>query len=333
VEEWTKTLWDLFKLVAPWLTGGLAGATLTYLLNQRIARRKQARVLLTTERVDYSIAASDKQLKDLRVSYKGDEFDNLLLYQVSVENVSARTIQKTPFLLIFDKGTVIVDQSSLTYPLARDTAVLQQPGHECAYLWDSGELKPRDSARLRLLLAPTTSVDWTWRGDDDVEVTSYGREGAQTVERELRNVIVWISFYILVGGIPLFSGMAHAIMLILSIPYIVYYCMRWWPLIPNRENQDLHVVAGNAANVAIAVGAGRAVVAPASTDQEPVRAAQLVDTTEPVKRVAKSSGPRAEHRVSPGDRSETIVATRQCATSRQSAQRLSLTQSRHSPTN
>src|SRR5262249_46328335 len=69
------------------------------------------------------------------------------------------------------------------------------------YLWDAGELKPRDSARLKLLLAPTTLVDWNWRGDDEVDVTGYGRESAQTVERELRTVIVWISLYILFGSL------------------------------------------------------------------------------------------------------------------------------------
>jgi hypothetical protein len=265
VPPWIEAAWDLFKVVAPWLTGGLAGATLTYFLNQRIARRKQATLLLTTERVDYSLAARDEQLKELRVSYRGNEFDNLLLYQISIENVSSRTIQKTPFLLRFEKETVIVDQSSSTYPLSREITLVRQSGHECAYLWDAGELKPRDSAKLKLLLAPTTQIGWSWRGDDEVDVTGYGRETVQSVERELRNVFVWISLYVLLGSIPLISGIAHATMLLASIPYIVSYCMRWWPLIPKREPR-LNIVADKAANVAVVIGTGSAVIPPQSSE-------------------------------------------------------------------
>ena len=33
--DWVEQLWNVFKTLMPWLTGGLAGATLTYWLNQR----------------------------------------------------------------------------------------------------------------------------------------------------------------------------------------------------------------------------------------------------------------------------------------------------------
>ena len=261
---WIDAAWDIFKAVMPWLTGGAAGATLTYLLNQRLARRKQARLQLTTERVDYSLASRDEQLKGLRVSYRGNEFDNLLLYQFRIENVSARTIPRTPFLLRLAQGTSVVDQRSLTYPLARDTVFMQQTGHECAYLWDAGELKPRDSAELKLLLAHTTKVDWGWRGDDEVEVTGYGRESPQTVERELRDVLVWISLFVILGGFPLISGFAQGLLLLFSIPYIVSFCLRLWSLIPKREPQSVNIVAERDSSVAVAIGPGRAIV-PAQT--------------------------------------------------------------------
>jgi hypothetical protein len=221
---------EVLKNFGPWLTGGLAGATLTYLLNQRIARRKRAKLQLTTERVDYSLASRDEQLKELRVSYRGNEFDNLVLYQFRIENVSTRTIPSTPFLLRLASGTAVVDRRWLTHPLARDTVFNQQPGHECAYLWDAGELKPQDSAELKLLLAPTTPVDWSWRGDDEVEVIGFGRENVQTVERQLRAVLIWISFYLAFSGLWPFSGIFQAVILAASIPSIVSFCIRWWPV-------------------------------------------------------------------------------------------------------
>ncbi len=156
MQEWLEKFWDIFKIVAPWLTGGVAGATLTFLLNQRAARRKQARVLVTTERVDYSLAARDDQLKELRVSYCGTEYDSLLLYRFNIGNISTKTVQKSPTLFLL--GAAIVDRGSVTQPVKRQTTWVQQDGHEGAYIWDAGELKPGDSARLSLLLSPTTSI-------------------------------------------------------------------------------------------------------------------------------------------------------------------------------
>jgi hypothetical protein len=170
VPGWAEEIFEVSKTVMPWLTGGLAGAALTYLLNQRSARNKRARLLLTTERVDYSLAARDEGFTDLRVSYEGREFDNLLLFQITAENISGKTIHKCPLLLLFAKPTEIVDQSSFTHPLKREVALVPQLGHELAYLWDPGELQPSDSARLRLLLAPTTAIKASWRGDDDIDV-------------------------------------------------------------------------------------------------------------------------------------------------------------------
>lgn len=262
MEGWLNALWELFKVITPLLTGGLAGATLTYILNQRNSRRKQARILLTTECIDYSVAGKDDHLNGIRVSYRGTEFNNIMLYEINIENVSIKTVPKCPFLLFFERDISVVDWSTLTRPTDRETNWTQQHGHENAYLWDAGELKPGDSARLRLLLAPTTSINWSWRGDDEVEVTSSGREAGQTVERELRNVIFWISLYIFFGTIPFFAGMAHALLLIVSMPYIVSRCIRWWPTVTSRRRDALTVNAGGEANVAVVIGDRGTALAP-----------------------------------------------------------------------
>jgi hypothetical protein len=249
VQHLLETFWDAFKLIAPWLTGGLAGAILTYLLNLRIARRKQARVLLTMERIDYSIG--DEQFKDLRVSYEGAEYEKLLIARMDVENISARTVAKSPLLLLFDEGTDVIEHNASTRPINRETIWVKQEGHESAYVWDAGELRPGDSAQLLVLLSPTTSINWLWRGNDDIEVASLGREARLTVERDLRNVVVWIALYVAFGSIPFFSGIAQGAMLLASTPYIVSRCIRWWPVIasgtrasPSRQSRGAARVTG-----------------------------------------------------------------------------------------
>lgn len=232
---WLQQVVALIKLVGPWLTGGLAGAILTYLLNQRSARRKQPRLILSTVRVDYSIPSKDEQLKDLQVSYGGKSYENLMLFQVDVENVSGRTIGKSPILFILNEKSLIIDRSSVVKPLNREALWLQQDGQEGAYIWDAGELKPGDSARLRLLLTPQAEIKWSWRGEDEVELVSYGRESENTLEAELRNAIAWVAIYLLCGFIPFFSEVLRSLFLVMSSPFIIRYLLRWWSIFSQRK--------------------------------------------------------------------------------------------------
>jgi hypothetical protein len=259
--SWFAELWDLIKIVAPWLTGGLAGATLTYLLNQRIAVRKQARLSVNTEQIEYSLGASDEHFKQLRVSYKGNEFENLMLYQIEIRNISSKTISKTPFLLRLKKETEIIDQSSLIQPLDRNTQLIAQTGHECAYLWDAGELKPQDCARLRLLLSRTTPVDLTWRGDDEIDISGYGRTSTQTIERDLYNILGWLSLYTLFGSIPILSGLMQSLLILGFAPQIVNYFIRLWPLIFTRDDRIVQIRASEDSRIAVVLGPGTAHIA------------------------------------------------------------------------
>ncbi|MGR0480068.1 MAG: hypothetical protein ACTFAL_01325 [Candidatus Electronema sp. V4] len=233
--DWMQHGWEIFKVVAPWVTGGLAGAVFTYILNQRAGRHKKPRLLLTTQQVDYAIPSKDKQLQELRVSYRGQPFDSLLLFQMEVKNISDRTVNASPFLLFLNDQSIVVDRSTLVQPLNRETAWTPQISQTGAYVWDASELKPGDQARLRLLVTHATEVSWSWRGDDEVEITSYGRENEQTLERELHNVIAWIAVYILFGTIPFLSSSARALFLVMSSPYIVRYFLRWLNLISGRK--------------------------------------------------------------------------------------------------
>jgi hypothetical protein len=73
----------------PVADGRLAGAIVTFLLNQRSSRRKQPRLIVATQRVDYSISSKDETLKDLCVSYGGKAIDALAFFQLDVDPVSA----------------------------------------------------------------------------------------------------------------------------------------------------------------------------------------------------------------------------------------------------
>lgn len=244
-----QQLWGAFQTAAPWLTGGLAGAVLTYTLNQRSARRKQPRLVVQTEKVDYSIATRDEALKSLRVFYEGEAFESLALFQFSIENSSDRTAKTSPFLFVLSEDTQIVNRSSLVQPVARELMWQSQTNQPGAYMWDAGELKPGDSARLRLLLSPSANIQWYWRGDDDIEIASFGADSTQEFERELRNIVAWIALYVFSGAIPIIGQFTQALLIVLASPKIVQLFSQWRGLLRlSRSSQSPTVVVTGSRN-------------------------------------------------------------------------------------
>jgi hypothetical protein len=221
------TGWRAFIVVAPWLTGGLAGAVLTYALNQRAARKKQPGVIVRTRQVDYSLQARDTGLKELRVSYDGEGFDNLLLFQVDIENISTKTVGNVPILITMSDKSRVVDKATLVRPLNRPPKWEAQSENPGAFVWDPGECKPGDSAQLRILIAASEYVRWEFRGSDDIVVVAPDRESSASFEADVRNVIEWIAFYILAGSIPLVGGGFQAVFILASLPSIMRYASKW----------------------------------------------------------------------------------------------------------
>jgi hypothetical protein len=219
--------WLTAKTILPWLTGGLAGAILTYMLNQRSARRSQAGLVVRSRRVDYSFTGTHENLKELRVSYGGEAFDDLALYQIDVVNESSKTVADSPILVKMSEKSTVVEIATLTRPLNRESKWEAQPGNPGAYIWNPGQLQVGDSGQLRVLVAAGGDISWVFRGSDSVVVLSSDRESPASFEADVRAIVVWVALYVLAGSIPLLGGSVKAALLLVSLPSIVRYAAKW----------------------------------------------------------------------------------------------------------
>jgi hypothetical protein len=219
---WSKDVWDVAKVAVPWVTGGLAGSVLAYLLAQRTARKSRARLLVKTSTVRFSLPTVDSGLKTIQVRYGDEVFEALLLYELTVKNISTRTASAASFLLQFHDPIRIVDDHKLVQPINRQTTLSHQESSTGeAYLWDLGELKPTDSARLRLLLSPATLIKETFRGDDNVDVISDTIRSPASSDRHIMMVVAWIALYVALGFIPFLSAIFRGLLIWVSIPFAV----------------------------------------------------------------------------------------------------------------
>lgn len=231
----------------PWLTGGLAGALFTFLVNQRMAKRKQARATVKTEKSDYSLIVSDPQLKDIRVSYKGSEYDKISFFQIAVENTSTKTISNASFLLNFESGAKIVDVTSECLPIDRkmNWSLAQAGGKHDVYEWEIGDLRPNDSAKIRMIVSPSPPVEWKWRGGDDVEVISAGQVNEKTLERDIKNILLWIAAYIAFSRVFQDTEVAQSVFIIATMPIVVPNIIRWISIFAKRRKSERSIVSIN----------------------------------------------------------------------------------------
>jgi hypothetical protein len=205
----------------PWVTGGLAGSVLTNLLAQRVARKSRARLSIRTSTVRFSLPTVDSGLKSMQVRYGGEDFETLSLYELTAVNISSQTVSAAPFLLQFQDPSRIVDINTSVQPVNRVATWSRQESTREVYLWDPGELKPTDSARLQLLLAPTTVVTATFRGDDNIDVISDSIKSPATDERYVREFVAWAALYVALGFIPFLSSLLRGVLIWGSIPLAV----------------------------------------------------------------------------------------------------------------
>jgi hypothetical protein len=75
LQQLLVTAWTGIKTVAPWLTEGWPARH--SLMSRTRGLRGKSCLGVTSQRVDYSVAARDEGLKELRVLYAGENFESL----------------------------------------------------------------------------------------------------------------------------------------------------------------------------------------------------------------------------------------------------------------
>lgn len=218
---------EILKMIMPWVTGGLAGAILTYLLNRRLAKKSQKRLLVKTTLINYSLPSHNEAFKSLKVWYAGTNYDELVYFEFSVKNISQKVVASAPFILSLPKECSIIDKTTESTPVPisidLDEKTLGSNMIQCTF----GEMHFADTGKVGLLLSGITPVEWHFRGNDDVEIESEDLPSTISTERDLRDAILWIATYVFAGAVPFFSSMIQGILIFISVPFWVRTISRW----------------------------------------------------------------------------------------------------------
>jgi len=222
---------EVLKVVMPWVTGGLAGAVLGYFLNQRVAARARPRLLVTYDKVNYTLPKREQAFKDLRVSFNGTAYDRLVYHELEVANVSQRNLAAAAFVVDLGEGSTVlrerIDSEPIRLEVAQDQAGLEV--YQRRYV--ARELNAGDSVKIRLLVEGGETLKWYYRGPEEARVVSsqsVAAPGAEALKSAMAIIVsmcaLTLSWGALTGGAEFVSVVGIAL---LAVVFSILMSSRW----------------------------------------------------------------------------------------------------------
>jgi len=228
--------WDMFKVIAPWLTGGLAGAVLTLLVKRREAKRERRVLAVDTHLTRYALPKLESleafRQEDLRIAYKGKEYVHLSLLEISGRNVGATGIQGQQLLFVLPEGISAVEKAVSFSPAQLEyREETREAQGRTEYELTITRLEPGDRALVSLLLdGPNVDgVQCLPRGVDGVSYIMGQLEAQNELESDIYKVLVLVGFMLLGSTMPFFGGVIQGMVFAFMIPFlrrIIAYFLR-----------------------------------------------------------------------------------------------------------
>lgn len=235
-----ESILSVLKTVAPWLTGGLAGASLTLIAKLRSDRKKRKALLVSTEVRRFSLEKDGKNefVADggLKVSYKGREYDHLLLYSILIKNTGYGSITNQGVVFLASSDTEIIEHKIEMKPLAipySTNQIVTENGQE--YHFEFSKLANLDNINISYLVNSKSSepIRIFPRGSDEVEYVNEDMVAQDLAETDLRKLFTFFALYIVFDAIQFFAGAFQACVVLLAIPT----AMNVIKSILNKKNQ------------------------------------------------------------------------------------------------
>jgi hypothetical protein len=162
--------------LAPIVTGGLAGALLTYIL--KVWSEKRQRKIISIKITDLRLTLPSNEAADLlptdslKITFEDQVFKHLRLYTAFVKNIGNRGVEGMKLAVSFPKETTLIRTMISSEPLSINCTLENQTQTTSLELVHSfGRLEVGDRIRLSFLIDTLRSKEIVClpRGVDDVE--------------------------------------------------------------------------------------------------------------------------------------------------------------------
>ncbi len=226
---------DILKVIMPWLTGGLAGAVVGYMLNRRLAKKSQPALIVKTSIVNYTLPKHQKAFTDLKVSYNGRTYDQLSYQEINIENISERAVDTAPFIISFPEKAQILDENIVCEPIKHNVIhnQIDLESNQHRYIFE--DLHPGDSCKIQLMVQSGSSLSWLFRGSDSIKVTSPYNQSSRLLTDEFGLLILGIAFYVMLGSVYFLGDMLRGALIVYMAPYLYRQLSQWRAELSQRK--------------------------------------------------------------------------------------------------
>jgi len=219
---------QLLKEIAPFLTGGLAGAILTLLTKFYSERRRRKLIRLDVSKQKYSLPEDFSQERwpseDLSVSYKGQEYSHLGLYSVRMENYGHGGITGQKLVFVFPKQTSILKEFKIvSVPTIKFVEEDGQTEEATTKTYSFERIEANDSVALCFLVdcEAIDQIKCLPRGVDDVGYIIESDQSKTEIEQTTYKLLLYSAAFVLFGAVDIIGNVLRALIFIMAIPTIM----------------------------------------------------------------------------------------------------------------
>lgn len=219
------------KTIAPYVTGGLAGAIFTQIIRLWTDRSRRKIVRFSIGKQKFSLPENISETfidsDSLTVSYKNQGYSHLALYSARIENIGFGAVEGQKVVFIFPHKTTLVEEGCTCsvptimyktedYPI--ETRITKD--------YTFTRIEKSDSATISFLIDCEflDEIQCLPRGTDNVDYLIGDNEPKSEIERSVRKLLLYLVMFILVGGfdvIPPLDDAVRTLILVASIPDVI----------------------------------------------------------------------------------------------------------------
>jgi hypothetical protein len=233
--ENSNQLVDLLKTIAPYITGGLAGAIFTLMSRIWTDKRNQKTIKFSMRKQKFStpknITNQFINPDELSISYKNKNYSHLALYSVRIENTGAGSIENQKVIFTFPRKTDILEKEC-TFNIPLVTCQIQDEISRETTIknYSFSRIEKGDIININFLVdcELLDDIQFLPRGTDNVKYIAGLRDANESeLEQSIKQVLFLFVVYILFDGFfsifigGLFSVLTRALTVTVLIPDVL----------------------------------------------------------------------------------------------------------------
>jgi len=197
---------------------------LTLWWKSHLEKKKIKKLSILHNMTNFSIPSLDKtneiSSEHIKVSYKGNEYENLCMYNIQLKNISHLAIENQKLHIVVPLNSKIIEvfeNKNLESIKIEKDEILNSEKKEIIYKFE--RLETNDTCTISYLLdiEDTTLISIEPRGVDNINYV-YKDDINQY---EIEKIIIYIAMFIFADVIPVFGSFVQAMIIIGAMPFII----------------------------------------------------------------------------------------------------------------